>query len=187
MLTAAQHRTLLDVARESVRYGLANGAPRPVRAADFEEALRPVRATFVTLNIDGRLRGCIGTLEARLPLVEDVTLHAFGAAFQDPRFQAVTAREVDLLDYHVSILTPNEPMDIRDEEDLLAQLRPGIDGLVIEKGHHRATFLPSVWSSLAEPRDFLHQLKLKAGIRDADPAPLQAWRYQTESFGGDLG
>lgn len=182
-LTAAQRETLLGVARDAVRHGLAAGVPLAVTAAAFEEALQSRRASFVTLELGGRLRGCIGALEARLPLVEDVALHAFGAAFQDPRFPPVSAAEVDRLDYHVSVLTPNEPMDIRDEADLLSQLRPGLDGLVIEQGGHRATFLPSVWDSLPDARDFLAHLKAKAGIREGDPAPLRAWRYRTESFG----
>lgn len=185
MLSETQRATLLQVARDAVRLGLEHQRPLEVNAGDYDEALRQPRATFVTLNLAGRLRGCIGTLEARLPLVEDVALHAFGAAFQDPRFPPVRADELEHLDYHVSVLTPNEPMAIRHESDLLAQLVPGEDGLVIEQGGRRATFLPSVWSTLPEPRDFLAHLKYKAGIRDGDPGPLKAWRYHTESFGAE--
>lgn len=183
-LTATQRETLLGVARDAVAYGLAHHSPLPLHATDFEEALRAVRATFVTLESGGRLRGCIGTLEARLPLVEDVALHAYGAAFEDPRFPPLAPREADGLDYHISILSPPVPLDIRDEAELVERLQPGVDGLIIEQGGRRATFLPSVWSSLPAPWDFVAHLKAKAGIRDGDTAPLRAWRYHTEGFGG---
>ncbi len=182
-LTAAQRQTLLAVARDAVSHGLIHRAPPTVRGTDFEEALRVVRATFVTLESGGRLRGCIGTLEARLPLVEDVALHAYGAAFEDPRFPPLEAREADDLAYHISILSPPVALDIRDETELVQRLQPGVDGLIIEQSGRRATFLPSVWSSLPAPRDFVAHLKAKAGIRDDDGTPLRAWRYHTEGFG----
>ncbi len=182
-LTATQRESLLGVARDAVSHGLIHHAPLPVHGTDFEEALQVVRATFVTLESGGRLRGCIGTLEARLPLVEDVALHAYGAAFEDPRFPPLRAAEADGLGYHISILSPPVPLDIRDEAELLERLQPRVDGLIIEQGGRRATFLPSVWSSLPAPGDFIAHLKSKAGIRDGDTAPLRAWRYHTEGFG----
>ncbi len=184
-LTAAQGETLLGVARESIGHGLEAGSPLPVRGPDYEQALQAVRASFVTLNIEGALRGCIGALEAKLPLVEDVAQHAFAAAFQDPRFPRLTQSELPHLDIHISILTPNEPMQFDGEADLLGQLRPGIDGLIIAQGSRRATFLPSVWESLPDPAQFLAHLKLKAGLGNRNsPEPLQAWRYTTESVPG---
>ncbi len=184
-LSPAQGETLLSVARESIANGLSTGKALSVRASNYEPRLREVRASFVTLNIDERLRGCIGSLEAKLPLVEDVAEHAFAAAFRDPRFPLLIEDEFPKLDIHVSILTPNEPMSFSDEADLLSQLRPGVDGLIIAKGGRRATFLPSVWESLPEPAQFLAHLKLKAGITDSDSSePLQAWRYTTESIPG---
>ncbi len=182
-LDAALQEELLEVARRSIEHGLVEHQPLAVDPADFPPPLRAERASFVTLSREGRLRGCIGALEARVPLVRDVAQHAYGAAFQDPRFQPVQPHELGDLDIHISILTPNEPLVFTDEADLLAQLRPGRDGLIIAKGPRRATFLPSVWESLPDPHGFLAHLKLKAGISDADPAPLQAWRYTTESFG----
>ncbi len=182
-LSAAQEDTLLRVARESIANGLSTGKTLSVSASDYEPRLREVRASFVTLNIDERLRGCIGALEAKLPLVEDVAEHAFAAAFRDPRFPLLTEDEFPKLDIHISILTPNEPMSFSDEADLLSQLRPGVDGLIIAKGTRRATFLPSVWESLPEPAQFLAHLKLKAGIADGSSSdPLEAWRYTTESI-----
>ncbi len=182
-LTPAQADILLAVARESIANGLDTGRPLAVSASDYEQALREVRASFVTLHLEQELRGCIGSLEATLPLVEDVAQHAFAAAFQDPRFPRLTQQEFPKLDIHISILTPNEPMQFQDESDLLRQLRPGIDGLLIARGSRRATFLPSVWESLPDPAKFLAHLELKAGIANLESAePLQACRYTTESI-----
>ena len=182
-LASTQADTLLSVARESIARGLKTGKPLAVRVSDYDQALEAVRASFVTLTIGGTLRGCIGSLEAKLPLVEDVAQHAFAAAFQDPRFPRLTESEFTQLDVHISILTPSEPVAFADEPDLLRQLRPRIDGLIIAKGGRRATFLPSVWESLPDPAEFLAHLKRKAGIADGDAAePLKAWRYTTESI-----
>ena len=182
-LSVAQAETLLTVARESIAAGLETGKPLVVRLSDYSQALREVRASFVTLNREGRLRGCIGSLEARLALVEDVAEHAFAAAFRDPRFAPVAESELPTLEIHISILTPNEALRFEDEADLLRQLRPGTDGLIIARGERRATFLPSVWESLPEPAEFLAHLKLKAGISPGDAGePLQAWRYTAESI-----
>ena len=179
-LTAAQGETLLGIARDSIGHGLDAGDP--MVASNYERALQAVRASFVTLNIEDRLRGCIGALEAKRPLVEDVAAHAFAAAFQDPRFPRLTHSEFPRLDIHISILTPSEPIQFDGETDLLGKLRPGIDGLIIAQGGRRATFLPSVWESLPDPAQFLAHLKLKAGLGDrTSTEPLQAWRYTTES------
>jgi len=182
-LTTEQRRTLLELARASIAYGLEHGRPLPVRTDDYEPALRPVRATFVTLDIAHQLRGCIGSLEAHIPLVEDVALHAFDAAFRDPRFPPVSREEAARLGVHISILSPNEPIEFSDEADLLRQLRPGVDGLVIAQGRRRATFLPSVWESLPDAVGFVAHLKQKAGIPPG-PAqePLRAWRYTAENI-----
>ncbi len=179
-----EHRiTLKDVAGRSIDNGLQNGGPLAVRARDFPEALREIRATFVTLEVHRQLRGCIGALEARLPLVEDVALHAYEAALEDPRFPPLREIERSKLDIHISILSPPEPMKISGEADLLNQLRAGVDGLIIESRGRRATFLPSVWEELAAPEEFLMHLKMKAGWRESGwPADARAWRYATESF-----
>jgi len=181
--------TLLDVARRSIQHGLNNQSPLPVDPEDYPATLRPVRATFITLEIEGRLRGCIGTLEARSPLVKDVADHAYAAAFEDPRFLPLSPEEFPRLDIHISVLSPPEPLHFQSEDELLAQLRPGVDGLILRLGQQRrATFLPSVWESLSDPYIFLAQLKQKAGLPlDFWSPELQAERYTTESFGaGDV-
>lgn len=186
ILSPEDRRTLLQVARQSIHHGLDHDRPLEVDPAAFAAALRPLRATFVTLERQGQLRGCVGALEARSPLVADVAEHAFSAAFQDPRFGRLAAAELAGLALHISVLSPRQPMAFQSEEDLLAQLRPGIDGLVLEYGQRRATFLPAVWETLPDPYLFLVQLKYKAGLPlDFWSAELRVERYTTESFGDD--
>jgi AmmeMemoRadiSam system protein A len=129
------------------------------------------------------LRGCIGTLQAFRPLVEDVAHNAYAAAFHDPRFPRLSAKEYAQLHYHISILSTPEPVKFKDEQDLLAQLRPGIDGLVLEEGLYRGTFLPQVWESLPEPKTFLRHLKQKAGLHpDYWSTTIKVQRYTVEEI-----
>ncbi len=184
VLGSEERETLLRIARQSIEHGLHDGRPLPVNPEDFPAPLRTPRATFVTLEIATKLRGCIGTLEARESLVRDVAEHAFAAAFEDPRFPPLNSEEFPRLDIHISVLSPREGMKFASENDLLAQLRPGIDGLLIRLGQRRATFLPSVWDSLPEPHQFLAHLKQKAGLAaDFWSDAIEAERYVTESFG----
>lgn len=174
---------LLQIAEDSIRYGLAHGSPLPISLNDFPETLQVLRATFVTLNRREALRGCIGSLEASRPLVEDISHNAYAAAFSDPRFSPLTATELNGLEIHISILSPPQTMNFDSEQTLLSQLRPGIDGLILQDMGRRGTFLPSVWQSLPQASDFLSHLKLKAGL----PAgywsdTLTVQRYTTESF-----
>jgi len=169
---------LLRVARAAIAHGLEGKAFR-VNAGEYPAALRAPRAAFVTLTLDGHLRGCIGTTEARKPLVECVAESAYKAAFRDPRFAPLSRDEFARISVAVSVLTPAEPVTFRDEAELLSLLRPGVDGLIIEAGSKRATFLPSVWESIASPATFLEALKRKAGI-PAGTAPERAWRYTAE-------
>lgn len=175
---------LRDVARRSIAVGLEAGGPPRVSAADHPEPLRAVRSSFVTLREGGQLRGCIGSLEASLPLVEDVARSAWRAAYRDPRFSPVSPDERERLEIHVSVLSPSEPMSFVSEEDALRQLRPGVDGIVLRDGAAMATFLPDVWHSLPDPRDFLAHLKQKAGLRaDHWSDSLELLRYTTRSIG----
>ena len=137
----------------------------------------------MTLHKFGRLRGCIGSLEPRFPLVRDVAKNAYGAIFYDPRCPHLDVADLPDLDIHISILGRPEPMHFRDEADLVAQLRPGVDGLILEEDFARGTFLPAVWESLPEPRAFLANLKIKAGLPPSYWSPtLRVRRYTTESF-----
>jgi hypothetical protein len=124
-------------------------------------------ACFVTLTQHGELRGCIGTLQAYRSLLSDIKSNAVSAALRDPRFAPLAAEEFDSIRIEVSLLSASEPMTIRHEEDAIAQLRPGIDGVIFEYGlQYRSTFLPQVWEQLPEPHQFMAHLKRKAGLPD---------------------
>jgi AmmeMemoRadiSam system protein A len=183
-LKAELQKQLLDLARQSIRHGLVHRVPLPIRLEEWSAELCAIRATFVTLHQHNRLRGCIGTLEAVRPLAEDISHNAFAAAFRDPRFPPVTEGEIEMLSIHLSLLTPSVPLTFTSEADLLSQIVPFEDGLILEDGQRRGTFLPAVWESLPEPYAFLQHLKMKAGL------PLDYWsdtlkvsRYRTEMIG----
>lgn len=171
--------TLLAIAREAIDAGPGRREPRA-----WDEAwLREPAATFVTLKLDGELRGCIGSLEARRALGDDVAHNAVAAAYADPRFPPVDGEERRRLEVEVSVLSAPQPLAARDEAHALAQLRPGIDGVVLELDHLRSTFLPQVWEGLPRPEDFLGELKRKAGLPRGfwDPR-LKLSRYTVEKF-----
>jgi hypothetical protein len=178
--------TLLHVAASSIEHGLRHAQPLPVTAADYAEDLRSVGASFVTLRNAGRLRGCVGSPEAHRPLVEDVAVNGFAAAFRDGRFPDLTADERYALRVSVSVLSPPQPLSFADEADLVGQLCPGRDGLIIDSNRRRALFLPQVWESLGEAHEFLGHLKEKAGLARARQASdLRAWRFAAESISTD--
>ena len=183
-LAEGERRRLIDVAWGSIRHGLAQGSPARPDLDGFQGRLKQPGAAFVTLHRLGVLRGCIGHLEAIQPLVLDVADNAFAAAFRDPRFERLEDRELDGLDLDISVLTAPQPLEFRDEEELLAQLVPGEDGLILEDDGRRGTFLPAVWDSLPEPHLFLAELKRKAGLPASYWSPtLKVSRYRTETFG----
>jgi uncharacterized protein len=149
-------------------------------------AVKENRACFVTLKIEQALRGCIGTLQAKEPLIKNIISNAYSAAFRDPRFPPLDTTELLGLSIHLSILNPSEPLTIIDEQDLLAQLRPSVDGLVLHDSEKclNATFLPSVWAQLKDPAEFLRRLKTKAGLSPHYwSSTLTFERYTVESFG----
>jgi len=184
MLEDHERETLLQVAADSIRHGLDTGKALKVNVTDYPSALQQPAASFVTLTIQHQLRGCIGRLQATRPLVEDVAQNAYSAAFEDSRFSPLSAAEFEQLEYHISILNPAETIEFASEADLLQQLRPGVDGLILEDGGRRATFLPSVWDSLPQAADFLRHLKMKAGLApDYWSDTLRAQRYTVEEFG----
>jgi len=149
--------------------------------------LRQPGATFVTLKRNAQLRGCIGSLQAHRPLLEDVEHNALAAAHRDPRFQPLARGELQALRVEVSLLSPSEPMRFASQEDALAQLRPGVDGLVLQWQGRRSTFLPQVWEELREPREFMAHLKRKAGLAaDFWAADVSLARYTVAKWGADL-
>lgn len=173
-------RTLLALAREAIAHRLGRGAPP---AVPDDPRLHRKGASFVTLTREGELRGCIGSVRRSRPLGEDVIANAVAAALEDPRFPAMTADELDRTAIEVSLLSEPEFLDFSGEEDLLSQLRPGADGLIIFAGCRSATFLPQVWEQLPEPQQFLAALKLKAGLPAArEVAQLMAARYHVQKW-----
>ncbi len=183
-LTEEERQALLRLAREALELGVRGQKLPPLDWASLPPRLREPGATFVTLTRDGRLRGCVGALEATQPLAEDVREHAIAAALYDYRFPPVTPDELPDIRLEVSYLTPLEPLRYSRPEDLPRLLRPGVDGVVLSDGLHKATFLPQVWDQLPDPEEFLSHLCLKMG---AAPdlwrrRPLQVWTYQVEKF-----
>ena len=154
---------LLPLARAAIGRALGQGPA----AVDLPhpEWLKVPGACFVTLTRNGQLRGCIGSLQAHRPLIEDVQANAQAAAFRDPRFEPISRAELEDVRIEVSLLSTPEAMRFFSEADALRQLRPGIDGVILECGGARGTFLPQVWEQLPEPADFIAQLKRKAGLR----------------------
>jgi len=182
-ITPGEGEQLLQVAWFAIKDSVLAGAacdrdvPRP------EGGLRERRGAFVTLTLQGRLRGCIGALESSEPLAETVADCARGAALRDPRFNPVRKAELTELVLEVSVLTLPRAMTICSRDDLLQQLRPYRDGLLLEYGSRRSTFLPQVWEQLPEPELFLSQLLEKAGLPgDYWSGEMRFRRYQSTSF-----
>nr|VFJ49246.1 MAG: hypothetical protein BECKDK2373B_GA0170837_10231 [Candidatus Kentron sp. DK] len=182
-ISDADRQMLLKIAGDSIDHGLENKKPLPVDPKAFPPSLQKKYATFVTLEKDGQLRGCIGSLQAARPLVEDVAYNAFQAAFRDPRFPLLSRAERDRVAIKLSLLTRAVPMTFESEADLIGQLRPGVDGLILVAGGHRGTFLPSVWEQLPDPAQFLRHLKMKAGLApDVWPEGVEVLRYTAEAI-----
>jgi hypothetical protein len=180
--TGAESR-LLAIARRSIESGVgANGVPR-IDLAACEDSLKQKAAAFVTLTLNDALRGCVGSLEAREALARAVAEAAFNAAFRDRRFAPLGADEFDRVRIEVSVLSPMQPIQAGSRQVLLGELRPGVDGLLIEDRGHRATFLPKVWESIASADEFLDHLFIKAGLGAGHwSRHLRVHRYETHSF-----
>ncbi len=179
-----QQTRLLELAMASIHQGLRTGTPLFAEPNEFAPELAQPAASFVTLNLQGELRGCIGTIKAYQPLVDDVTLHAFDAAFHDPRFSPVTHKEIHLLDVHISVLSEPQPLPQGiSEEHLLATLKPHHHGLILQQGRQQALFLPQVWRQLPEPQQFLTHLKRKGGWSTDSPiAAMNCSLFEVQEF-----
>jgi MEMO1 family protein len=172
----AHGRTLLDIARNTIEAALGVSG---VKLLPDEPWLKPAHATFVTLTQNGRLRGCIGSLEAHRPLGEDVSHNARAAALSDPRFAPLTSDELASTRVEVSLLSTPKLLAFADHADLIAQLRPGEDGLILECGEASGTFLPQVWEGLPDPEQFVAELKRKAGLSPGvNTAKCRIQRYR---------
>lgn len=183
MLNAEQRQQLHDIARNSIINGLQTGEALAIDPADYDAVLQQKAATFVTLHKHKQLRGCIGILEPLRPLANDVAQNAFSAAFSDHRFPPVSEDEIDQLDLHISILSPPTPVNFTSEDDLVSQLRPDHDGLIMQEGSHRGTFLPSVWETIKDKHEFVNHLKQKSGLPEnywSDT--ISVLRYTVEEF-----
>ncbi|MBU0589675.1 MAG: AmmeMemoRadiSam system protein A [Gammaproteobacteria bacterium] len=179
MTSTEQGRTLLPIARASIARALG----RSHVASEEAPWLQTNGACFVTLTQQGELRGCIGSLEARRPLLADVKANALAAAFHDPRFSPLEAHELDRTEIEVSLLSAMQEMPCSTESDALSQLQPGIDGVLMEFGRHRGTFLPQVWAQLPSARDFLMHLKRKAGLpHDFWAQDIRLYRYNVNKW-----
>lgn len=175
-LSDEEKQTLLRVARNSIEHGVETGEIMEVDQDLYSASLREEKAVFVTLKRLGKLRGCIGVIEASSSLVAEVAYCAYCAAFRDFRFGPVRAHELEGLDIRISILTPSERIHFTSQADLLRQLRPGVDGLTLHDGNHRGSFLPVMWGEIPTPEEFLKHLKIKAGL------PPDFWSDAVEVF-----
>ena len=185
LLAAADEARLLAIARASVAHGLEYRRALALDVSGESPALRALGASFVTLRTaEAALRGCVGTLEAVRALAEDVAENAFRAAFHDPRFAPLGSGEIEGVELSIAILGEPEGLAALSADELAAQLRAGLDGLILCQGERRATFLPAVWASIPDAREFVRALERKAGIEDwKGNAPVEAFRYATTTIG----
>jgi len=183
-LNKTEQELCLTIARQALESAVNSLSLPEIDLSELPSSLGQERASFVTLTVDGRLRGCIGTLQAYQPLANDIQEHAVAAGLQDFRFPNVQPGELDQIKIEVSVLSPQQPLDYEKPEDLIEQLRPDVDGVVLQDGFQKATFLPQVWEKLPNPDQFLSQLCMKMG------APPDLWRkkslkvftYQVQEF-----
>jgi uncharacterized protein len=187
MLDAGTRTILLMVAHQSIEHSL-NGNRYRLENSSTSSMLHELLASFVTLKRHGVLRGCIGSLEPRRSLMDDVIHNARAAAFEDPRFPPLTAPELGNLHIEISVLTAAEPIEASSRAELLLLLKPHEDGLIVQEDKRRATFLPSVWVTLPDPAIFYEALMRKAGFgANHWSSNLQFLRYRTDSFGQEFG
>jgi AmmeMemoRadiSam system protein A len=187
-MSPEQGQLLVKLARHTLSQQLSKQIPQKeidsLNTSLTDPCFNSSCGTFVTLTIDGKLRGCIGNLTSNASVVSGVRQNAINAAFHDPRFSSLSLPELDRVSIEVSILSEPRPLDYREPADLLNKIRPHIDGVILRKGSASATFLPQVWEQIRKPQNFLAQLCLKAGLAaDAwQQSKLEVSTYQVQHF-----
>jgi AmmeMemoRadiSam system protein A len=183
-LTSEEKEFLLKLARQAIFLAVKNQSLPPIDESYLTPVLKEEGASFVTLTINGELRGCVGALEPSMSLAEDVRYHAIAAALQDYRFPPLRPEELSRIEIEISRLTLAQPLKYEGPEDLVAKLRPNIDGVILIDGYRRATFLPQVWEKLPDPEEFLAHLCMKMGAPDDlwERRHLEVLTYQVEEF-----
>lgn len=183
-LNATEQDILLSIARQALETAVCGKPLPPIELDDLPSALQEPGASFVTLTIAGSLRGCIGALDPYQPLAMDVQEHAVAAALQDYRFPRVKPAELPHIQIEVSALTPRSRLAYKNPQDLVIKLRPHIDGVILQDGLRKATFLPQVWEKVPDPEEFLSHLCIKMGA-SADlwrKKKLDVFIYQVQEF-----
>jgi len=179
---------LIDATKRSIANGLRTGRPAKVQHGTFSPVLETYRAAFVTLTVDDRLRGCVGSILPHRTLIEDVAENGWKAAFGDPRFPELTAEEAAAMDVSVSILSHPRPIAFGSEAEAVDALQPDVDGVILQANDadgntRRGLFLPQVWEQVPAADQFLRHLKAKAGLpQDHWDESIRLWRYTTETF-----
>ena len=187
-LNEAQGQLLVKLARYTLMKRLGQQIPQSkfdsLNTALTDSCFQRTCGVFVTLTVNGQLRGCIGNLTSDESLVSGVRRNAINAAFHDPRFASLSGSELDRIEIEISILSEPQPLIYRDGDDLLNKLRPNIDGVIIRKEVASATFLPQVWEQLPRPQDFLAHLCVKAGLASDSwqNSKLEVSSYQVQYF-----
>ncbi len=181
ILNKEDQALIFGVIHKSIEHGLESKKAYQPSIESVSEHLKKNYAVFITLKLNGQLRGCIGTTEAHTPLINAVAQYAYAAAFSDPRFKPLSTEEYKHVEISLSILTPAVSLPFDNEQHLINQLRPNIDGIIISKGNAKATFLPVVWESIKDAKQFISELKRKAGIKSSESAE-KAWRYTAEYY-----
>lgn len=184
LLSSEDRDTLLKVAAQGLVYAVKHRYPMRVTLSDYSQVLRAERASFVTLHLEGKLRGCVGSLRPLRPLVADVAFNVYAAANEDSRFEMVEEKEIPDIKIHISVLTVPEKITFRTEAELIGLIRPGVDGLIIADKANVGTFLPIMWEQIPDAEEFLRQLKNKAGLAfDYWSPSIEVFRYTAEYFG----
>lgn len=169
-------KLIIDICRQAIK----SKFEPDIEEIKYPQVFGRIGACFVTLEKNNTLRGCIGSVIARRPLINDIIMNAKNSAFSDPRFLPVQQNEISQLKIAVSILSEPKKMSFTDENDLLRQMRPNIDGIIIKDGIYQAVYLPSVWEQLPDKREFLETLKVKAGLNpDYFSDTFEAYRFET--------